>query len=130
MVLSKYQSQKKKCRLTVPIQRVHPRKRPLTPMTNLPPNIQMQLLMPVTVILPRKALIASRPIALERSFLVVTPQVPLQTNHPGPTARENLNALVHSLLFLVPLIASTPKGHQPLHWEEQNNVLIQIMEAS
>ena len=59
----------------MPIQRIHPRKRLITPLTHIRPNIQMQLFMPLTIMLPREALIASGPFTLERSLFVVRSQV-------------------------------------------------------
>lgn len=64
------------------IQRVHPRESLLAPLTSEGPIITMQLLVPLTIVLPREPLPAPRPLALERLLVVMAPQMALQVEAP------------------------------------------------
>lgn len=66
--------------LTVPIECVHPREILLTSFTRIRANVEVQLLVPFTVVLPGKALAATRPLALERFLFRMRPQVTCQTD--------------------------------------------------
>ena len=61
--------------LTVPIERVHPREVLLTPLTGIRANVQMQLLVTLAIVLTSEPLVASRPLALERTFFIMRPQM-------------------------------------------------------
>jgi len=58
-------------RTQMPVQRVHARKRLLTPFASVRTDVEMERLVPLAIVLTRKALFASWPLALERAFLVM-----------------------------------------------------------
>jgi hypothetical protein len=71
----------------MPIQRIHPRKLLIAPIARKRPIIRMQLLMPLTIMLPRKPLPAPWPLAQKRLLLIMTPYMALQierTRERGP----------------------------------------------
>ena len=53
------------------IERIHPRKRLLASVARERTDVEMQILVPLAIVLARKALVASWPFALERSFFVM-----------------------------------------------------------
>ena len=61
--------------LTVPVERVHPRKVLLAPLAGVRPDVEMELLVPLAVVLPREALAAPGPLALVRLLLRVRAQM-------------------------------------------------------
>jgi hypothetical protein len=60
---------------TMPVQRVHPRKRLLAALTRERPDVEMQVLVALAVVLARERLGAARPLALVRLLLVVGPEM-------------------------------------------------------
>jgi hypothetical protein len=66
-------------KLTMTIQRIHPRKLSITPFARKRSIIRVKLFMPFTIVLPRKAFSTSRPMAHERLFFIMRPNVTYQT---------------------------------------------------
>lgn len=62
-------------RPTMSIERVHPGEVLLTSFTRVGPNVEMELLVALAIMLPCKALIAPRPLANERLLLSVRSQM-------------------------------------------------------
>lgn len=62
----------------MPIESIHPGKRLLASVTSIRPQVQMKRLVTLAIMLTRKALFASRPLALERSLLIMTPEMTFQ----------------------------------------------------
>ena len=59
----------------MPVERVHPRKVLLAPLAGVRPDVEMELLVPLAVVLPRESLAAARPLALEWPFFIVRSQM-------------------------------------------------------
>ena len=59
----------------MPVERVHPRKVLLAPLAGVRPDVQMELLVPLAVVLPREALAAPGPLALVRLLLRMRAQM-------------------------------------------------------
>ncbi len=59
----------------MPVERVHPRKILLAALARVRPDVEVQLLVPLAIVLPREALAAPRPLALVRFLLRVRAQV-------------------------------------------------------
>ena len=65
-------------RLTVAIQRVHTSKRLLAAIAGVRPQVEVQGLVPLAIVLAGETLLATRPLALEWSLLIVRPQMTYQ----------------------------------------------------
>ena len=63
----------------MPIERIHPGEVLLAPFARIRADVEVQLFVSFTVVLPSKALAAPRPLALERFLLRMRPQVACQT---------------------------------------------------
>ena len=70
--------------LTMPVQRVHPRKVLLAALAGIRADVEVQLLVPLAVVLAREALSTPRPLALIRLLFRVRAQVACRTiaTHP------------------------------------------------
>ena len=59
----------------MPVERVHPRKVLLAPLAGVRPDVEMELLVSLAVVLPREALAAPGPLALVRLLLRMRAQM-------------------------------------------------------
>ena len=59
----------------MPVERVHPRKVLLASLAGVRPDVEMELLVPLAVVLPREALAAPGPLALVRLLLRMRAQM-------------------------------------------------------
>lgn len=70
----------------MPVQGVHTRKGFLAPFTRVRPDVQMEGLVPLAIVLSCEALVAPRPLAFKWPFLVVGPNVPSEVEMPSKRA--------------------------------------------
>lgn len=68
-------SKGKQVTLTMPIESVHASECLLATFARVRADVQVKCLMALAVVLSRKALLASRPLALERALLIVRPKM-------------------------------------------------------